>query len=54
MMHVPPKFALILPGIYIPSLTRKKIGKVSRFSWNHDVWMFDVSNENDGMHQFIC
>ena len=32
----------------------KKGGKVCIFSWNHDVWMFDILNQHDGMHHFSC
>ena len=27
---------------------------VASVSWNHDVRMFDILNENDSMHQFSC
>ena len=30
----------------------KNCGEVWIFSWNHDVWMFDILNEHDGMQQF--
>ena len=32
----------------------KKNDKVCIFSWNLDAWMFDILNENIGIHQFDC
>ena len=55
MMPVLPKIVLILPGADSSSShEKKKGGKVCIFSWNHDVWMFDILNQHDGMHHFSC
>ena len=55
IMHVLPKIVLILPGAdFSSSHQKKKGGEVCIFSWNHDVWMFDILNQYDGMHHFSC
>ena len=40
--------------VNILCLTRKKGDKVCVISRSHNVWMFNILNEHDGMHQFIC
>ena len=53
MMHVLPKIVLTLPGAHSSfSHEKKKMVKFAYFFWNHDVWMFDILNQHDDMHQF--
>ena len=55
MINVLPKIVLILPGAGSSSSHEKKRGgKVCKFSWNHDVRMFDILNQHDDMHHFSC
>ena len=55
MMCVLPKVVLILPGAdSFLSHEKKKSGEVCIFSWNHDILVFDILNQHDGMHHFSC